>query len=183
MLKSAPREERTGLVVVYTGDGKGKTTAALGLLVRAAGYGWKTAVVQFVKSWTDVGEVEGIQMLPDTQLHQLGKGFVGIGDDELPLQEHAKAAQDALHTAATIMKNGEVDLVVLDEVNVAMSLGLIGVDDLIAVIDSRPDWLHVVCTGRNADGKLVERADLVTEMREVKHPFHEGFYAQRGIDY
>ena len=176
--------EDKGLVIVYTGNGKGKTTAALGLCIRAVGYDEKVCIVQFIKGSWKYGELDGIKRLaPNVELHQKGLGFVGIIDDKLDRSEHVKAAHQALTFAKEKILSGKYDIVILDEINVAVSLGLIDVKDVLDVIDSKPELLDLVLTGRNARQEVIDRADLVTEMREVKHPYQKGIMAQKGIDF
>lgn len=173
-----------GILAVYTGDGKGKTTAALGLCIRAVGYGLKVAIIQFVKGSWHYGEKDGIKRLaPEVTFEALGKGFVGILDDKLPRSEHEQAARHTLAEAQRIIQKGEHAIVILDEINVAISLGLLTVAEVVTVLVARPDKMHIVCTGRSAPPELIEMADLVTEMNEVKHPFQAGMMAQRGFDY
>lgn len=176
--------EKKGLVIVYTGDGKGKTTAALGLCVRASGYDEKVCIIQFIKGSWKYGEIDGIKKLaPNVELHQKGLGFVGIIDDKLDKSEHIKAANEALAFADQKIRSGDYDIIILDEINVAVHLNLLKIDDVIKVIENKPESLNLVLTGRNAKEEIIELADLVTEMREIKHPFHKGIKAQKGIDY
>lgn len=182
-LKSPPRERRTGLVAVNTGDGKGKTTAAFGTVLRAVGYGWRTLVVQFIKGTWQYGEMIGLEHLPGVRLERMGAGFYKIMGDKLPDEVHRQAAADALTLARREMLSGEWDLIVLDEVNVAMQTGLLPVADVLDLIDARPPWLHLILTGRGAPQEIIDRADLVTEMREIKHPYQRGILAQKGFDY
>ncbi len=178
------KAEQKGLVIVYTGDGKGKTTAALGLCVRAVGYDEKICIVQFIKGSWKYGELDGIKKLaPNVELHQKGLGFVGIIDDKLDKSEHIKAAGEAMEFAREKIVSGKYDIVILDEINVAIHLELIAVDDLLKLIDEKPVLLDLVITGRNARAEIIEKADLVTEMREIKHPFQKGILAQKGIDF
>lgn len=178
------KAEKKGLVIVYTGDGKGKTTAALGLCVRAVGYDEKVCIVQFIKGSWKYGELDGIKKLaPNVELFQKGLGFVGIIDDKLDKSEHIKAAGQALIFAREKVVSGGYDIVILDEINVAVHLGLIEVGDVLKLIDDKPPLLDLVITGRNAREEIIERADLVTEMREIKHPFRKGIMAQKGIDF
>ena len=179
-----PQKKPRGLLAVYTGDGKGKTTAALGLCVRAVGYGHRVAIIQFVKGSWHYGEKDGIKRLaPEVSFEALGKGFVGIVDDQLPREEHEQAARDTLAEARRVMEAGEHQIVILDEVNVALDLGLLSTAEVLEALRARPHAMHVVCTGRGAPKALVEAADLVTEMREVKHPYRQGLLAQRGFDF
>lgn len=183
ILKSPPRERRTGLVAVNTGDGKGKSTAAFGTVLRAVGYGWRTLIVQFIKGTWQYGEMVGLEYLPGVRLERMGAGFYKIMGDKLPDEVHRQAAADALTLARQEMLSGAWDLVVLDEVNVAMQTGLPPVADMLAVIDAKPPWLHLILTGRGAPPEIIDRADLVTEMREIKHPYQRGILAQKGFDY
>lgn len=173
-----------GLAIVYTGDGKGKTTASLGLTIRAVGRGKRVSIVQFIKgSWT-YGEQEGIKRLaPEVEMVWGGKGFVGIIDDKLPREEHVKAAEDTLALAAQKLTGGEYDIIILDEVNVALQLELLNTKDVLDVLRARPETVDVVCTGRGAPQELIEYADLVTEMREIKHPYQQKIPAKKGIDF
>ncbi len=176
--------EDKGLVIVYTGNGKGKTTAALGLCVRAVGYDEKVCIVQFIKGSWKYGELDGIKRLaPNVELYQKGLGFVGIIDDKLDRSEHIKAAEEAVSFAKEKILSGKYDIVILDEINVALNLGLIKVEQVMDLIDVKPELLDLVLTGRNAHPEIIERADLVTEMREIKHPYQKGIMAQKGIDF
>lgn len=182
--KSGKKDSGRGLLIVYTGDGKGKTTAALGMTLRAVGYGWKVCIIQFVKGSWKYGELKGLKRLePEVELHVAGAGFVGIIDDKLPFEEHRRVTQEALKLAREKLSSGNYRLVILDELNVAIKLGLASTADLAEILKARPPELHLVITGRDADLELIEKADLVTEMTEIKHPFREGILAQKGIDY
>ncbi|MBI2093620.1 MAG: cob(I)yrinic acid a,c-diamide adenosyltransferase [Candidatus Omnitrophica bacterium] len=184
-----PTSSRRGLVVVYTGEGKGKTTAALGMALRALGHGWRILVIQFFKGdWPVVfGELEMAKQLESRfEVLQLGKGFVGHMGDRKPLEEHRQAAQDALRTAREKIQSGLYDLIILDEILYAVDYAgvrLIQLEDVLGLVDAKPPALHLVLTGRNAPALLIERADLVTEMREIKHPWQKKIPAQVGIDY
>lgn len=180
----AEEQEKIGLIIVYTGDGKGKTTASLGICIRAVGYDMKVAIVQFVKGSWHYGEIDGIKkLLPNVELFQGGKGFVGIIDDDLPVEEHRKAAKETLDFAEEMMLSGKYDILILDELNVAVSLGLVSIRDAMALLDKKPEKMDIVITGRNAHKDLIDKADLVTEMKEIKHPFQKGILAQKGVDY
>lgn len=175
---------RRGLVMVYTGDGKGKTTAALGMAVRAVGRGFRVLMIQFIKGSWHYGELDGVKALaPSFEIAAGGKGFVGIVDDRLPFEEHREAAQRTLAFAKGRVTSGEYDLIILDEINNAVKGELIPVEGVLDLLAARPPELHLVLTGRAAHPKVVEAADLVTEMREVKHPYQQGILAQVGIDY
>lgn len=172
-----------GLVILYTGEGKGKTTAALGLVIRAVGYKKKCLIVQFGKAWF-TGEVEGVKMLaPHVKLIQGGKGFVKILGDKLPLKEHKQAARETFERLYKEMVSGKWDVVVADEIIGAVSSGLLPERQVVKLLTAKPQGLDVVLTGHNAPAKLIEMADLVTEMREVKHPYQKGILAKRGIDF
>ena len=178
------QEQSKGLLIVYTGNGKGKTTAALGMCVRAVGYGWKVCVIQFIKGSWKYGELEGIKKLqPNVELHVVGEGFVGIIDDDKDIEEHKKAARQGAELAIEKLREGEHQLIVLDELNVALKLGLLSDDDVRNILRARNEKQHLVVTGRDAADWLTKAADLVTEMREIKHPFQQGILAQQGIDW
>lgn len=180
--EKSPKEK--GLLIVYTGNGKGKTTAALGLCVRACGYDLKVAIVQFVKGSWQYGELDGIKRLePNVELIRKGKGFVGIIDDKLPRSEHENAAGEALLFVDKLIQSGKYNIVILDELNVAVSLGLIEINDVLKILANKPADLDIIITGRDAHEKLIEVADLVTEMKEIKHPYQKGILAKKGIDY
>jgi cob(I)alamin adenosyltransferase len=183
-MKAENQTKDKGLIIVYTGNGKGKTTAALGLCVRACGYDLKVAIVQFVKGTWQYGELDGIKKLePNIELIRKGKGFVGIIDDKLPRHEHEEAAEEALVFVAELVQSGKYDIVILDELNVAVSLGLIEIDEVLKILDNKPIALDIVITGRDAHERLIEKADLVTEMKEIKHPYQKGILAKKGIDF
>jgi cob(I)alamin adenosyltransferase len=179
-----PETPRKGLVVVLTGDGKGKTTSCLGIAVRAVGYGMRVVMIQFIKGSLHYGELEGAKRLaPEFELIPMGKGFVGIMGDTLGFEEHAAAAREALSAALERMLSGKYDIVILDEINVALRLGLVALEDVVALIRRKPDRVHLVLSGRDAHEEVVRLADLVSEVRKVKHPFDRGIEAQKGIDY
>lgn len=172
------------LLVVYTGDGKGKTTAALGMALRAVGYDWQICVIQFVKGSWKYGELEGIKRLqPNVELHVVGEGFVGIVDDKKDIAEHRRAAKNGVALAIEIIKSRRHRLIILDELNVALNLDLISREDVEALVTARSEKQDMVITGRGAPEWLLERADLVTEMKEIKHPFKKGIPARKGIDW
>ncbi|MCS7141191.1 MAG: cob(I)yrinic acid a,c-diamide adenosyltransferase [Candidatus Nitrosocaldus sp.] len=175
---------RRGLVIVYTGNGKGKTTAALGMALRAVGHGMKVVMVQFIKGSWRYGEMEGVKrLMPEFELITAGRGFVGIIDDDLPREAHVDAAREALNLSRERLLSGIYDIVILDEVNYAVRLGLIGVDDVLELIRAKPYSTTLVLTGNYADERIIDMADLVTEMREVKHPFRKGMRALKGVDF
>jgi cob(I)alamin adenosyltransferase len=181
--------KRKGLIIVFTGDGKGKTSAALGCAMRALGHGWKVLVIQFFKGdWPVVyGELELARRLhPQMEVLQLGRGFVKIMGDKKPFEEHLEAAKAAFELTREKVLSGQYDLIILDEINYALGyldFKLIELEDVLELLKAKPPELHLILTGRNAHPKVVELADLVTEMREVKHPMKRGIPAQQGIDY
>jgi len=180
---------RQGLVIVYTGEGKGKTSAALGAAMRALGHGMRVLMIQFFKGdWPVVyGELEMAKRLyPQFEVIQMGRGFVKIMGDKKPFAEHQEAAQAAIRMAKEKVMSNEYDLVILDEVNYALGyldFKLIELQDVLHLIESKPPKVHLILTGRNAPPEVVAAADLVTEMREIKHPMKEGTPPQRGIDF
>ncbi|MBI3325070.1 MAG: cob(I)yrinic acid a,c-diamide adenosyltransferase [Candidatus Omnitrophica bacterium] len=184
-----PPESRRGLLIIYTGNGKGKTSAALGAALRALGHGWRVLIIQFFKGdWpVTFGEVEMSKRLsPQFEVLQLGKGFVKHMGDRKPFEEHVAAAREALETAKSRIVSGRYDLVVLDEIVYAIDYAgvrLVSLEEVMALVEAKPPSLHLILTGRNAPQALIDRADLVTEMREVKHPWQQKIPAQVGIDY
>ncbi len=184
-----PPASRRGLIIIYTGDGKGKTSAALGACLRALGHGWRVLVIQFFKGdWPVVfGEVElGKRLAPQFEVLQLGKGFVRSMGDRKPFDEHLAAAKEALRVAKERITSGRYELVVLDEIIYAIDYAgvqLVTVDEVLDLLDAKPPSVHVILTGRNAPQSIIDRADLVTRMEEVKHPWQQKIPAQAGIDY
>tara|TARA_Y100001938_G_scaffold147258_1_gene228068 strand:+ start:75 stop:608 length:534 start_codon:yes stop_codon:yes gene_type:complete len=173
-----------GLVIVYTGNGKGKTTAALGMALRAIGYEHKVCMLQFIKGSWHYGEMDSSKKLePNFELIAVGKGFVGILDDNSPREEHEKYAAEAVRICREKIFSEKYDVIILDEVNYAINLGLIEVQEIIKIIKEKPSELDLVLTGRNVKDEIVELADLVTEMKEIKHPFKSGIKAKKGIDF
>ncbi len=178
------KEKKRGLLLVYTGNGKGKTTASLGMCVRAVGYDWRVCLIQFVKGSWKYGELKGIKRLaPNVELHTVGEGFVGIVDDNKEFEEHREAAKKGVAFAKETILSGNFPLVILDELNVAIDLGLVTDEEMEELIAACGDKQHLVITGRGARDWLIEKADLVTEMKEVKHPYQKGILAQKGIDW
>ncbi len=173
-----------GLVIVYTGNGKGKTTAAIGMAVRAIGYKYKICMIQFIKGSWDYGELHSIRRLkPEFELLTVGDGFVGIIDDTKPLVDHINKSQKAMDICKMKIKSGIYNIVILDEINYAVNLKLIDVKDVIEMIRSKPYEQNIVLTGNYARKEIIELADLVTEMKEIKHPFKSGIRARKGIDF
>lgn len=180
----ARRASRRGLVIVYTGNGKGKTTAALGMALRAVGHGMRVVMVQFIKGSWHYGEMDSAMRLrPEFNLITVGRGFVGIMDDDLPREVHVVAAREALKVSRELLLSNMYDIVILDEVNYAVKLGLISVEDVLDLIKVRPYSTTLVLTGNYADERVIDMADLVTEMREIKHPFKKGIRALKGVDF
>ncbi len=177
---------RTPLVIVLTGDGKGKTTAAFGQALRAAGTGLRVAIVQFIKGSWQTGEIRALERtdLP-ILIERTGRGFTieGLRDPRIPLSDHAEAARHGLARAYQHVGSGDRDLVVLDEIFGAVSAGLIAESDIHGLLDARHPGVHVVLTGRGAPASVIERADLVSEIRLVKHPYDRGVDAQLGIEF
>ena len=173
-----------GLLIVYTGDGKGKTSAALGMCLRAVGYDWKICLIQFVKGSWKYGELKGMKRLaPNVEHHVVGEGFVGIIDDDKNIEEHRKAAGLGIELAEEKIRSGQFQLVILDELNVAFKLGLVSEAQFRSLLEAADEKQHLVITGRDSPDWLSEEADLVTEMKEVKHPFQKGIKAAKGIDW
>jgi len=172
-----------GLVIVHTGRGKGKTTAALGMGLRGAGHNLKTLVIQFIKGSWHYGELDAVKRLhPYLQIRPMGKGFI-YPSNKTPSPEDSRAVSQAWDFFLQHLDTGEFHMIILDEINYAIDYGLIDVRDVLEAIRDKPAGLHVVLTGRNAHPDIVEAADLVTEMKEIKHPYRTGVKAQRGIEY
>jgi cob(I)alamin adenosyltransferase len=170
-----------GLIHVYTGHGKGKTTAALGLAMRAAGQGLRVYIIQFMKGWPHYGELESVRRHPNVTMRQFGRpDYVS---KEHPEPVDIRMAEEALEYAREIVMSGHYDLVVLDEINVALEWHLIRLEDVLSLLDQKPEKVELILTGRYAHPEVVARADLVTEMREIKHPYHKGIVSRRGIEY
>jgi cob(I)alamin adenosyltransferase len=168
-----------GYVQLYTGDGKGKTTAALGLALRASGRGLHTYIGQFMKGQR-YGEIEALRDHPTITLEQYGNPRC-IRREEVTA-DHVAQAQEGLKRAREAMLSGDYDLIVLDEVNVSIWFGVLETEDVLALLDEKPERVEVVLTGRRAPQALIDRADLVTEMREVKHYYQQGVTARIGIE-
>jgi cob(I)alamin adenosyltransferase len=184
---SPPRGKpaRQGLTLVFTGNGKGKTTAAVGLTVRAVGNRMRVFFLQFIKGQWKTGEREILRGLPGVDLEVTGRGFTieSLRNPNIPMEDHAAAAAHGWQVAQRIVRSGEYDMVVLDEILGAVKAGLVPLDELIALVQTRPPALHLVLTGRDAPPALVDAADLVSEIQPLKHPFERGIKAQRGIEF
>ena len=173
-----------GMVIVYTGNGKGKTTAALGVALRAIGHGFKVCMVQFIKGEWHYGELNSLKKLePDFELIVAGKGFIGIIDDDHTFGEHVRAAKTALSIVEQKISQGYFDVVILDEINYAVNIGVLKLEDVMKIVQSRPKKVSLILTGNHAREEIISLADLVTEMREIKHPFKKGIKAKKGIDF
>lgn len=169
-----------GLVLVYTGNGKGKTTAALGLALRAVGHGKRVLMIQFMKGGDDYGELQSARLLPGFEIVQ--KGLPTFVDREHPAGEDVRLAQEGMALAREAL-SGAWDMVILDEINVAVEYGLVGLADVLALLDMRHAATDMVLTGRGAHPELVRRADMVSEVLEIKHHYQKGIAARKGIEY
>lgn len=170
-----------GLVHVITGGGKGKTTAAFGLGLRAVGHGLRVHAIQFMKGDTRYGEFTSIQHLPSFTLERFGTGaFVDMNN---PSAEEVAEAHRGLDAARAALDSGNYDVIILDEINVAVSWKLLTVDEVLELIRNKPENVELVLTGRYADARLMEAADYVTQLGQVKHPYQQGILARQGIDY
>jgi len=177
-----------GLLMVYTGEGKGKTTAALGQVFRAMGRGWRCCVIQFIKADAETGEALFAQKLELLDFKTLGAGFVfhkthGRAQPAEDLEPHRRAARSAWEEAVKILSSDAYKLVVLDELTYPVSFGFLDIEEILMVLDKRPESVNVIITGRGAPDKLIEKADLVTEMKQIKHPMDLGLRAKEGIEY
>ncbi|MGH9470093.1 MAG: cob(I)yrinic acid a,c-diamide adenosyltransferase [Terriglobia bacterium] len=177
-------ESRKGLIMVFTGPGKGKTTAALGTAFRAVGQGMKVVMVQFIKGSWHYGELEAARMLGPGKLEILpmGRGFVKVGVEK-PDPEDVRLVEEAWQFALGKIAGGEHEMVILDEINYAITYKMLDAESVAAQLRQKPEGTHVILTGRNAHPSIIELADLVTELRELKHPYQKGIMAQRGIEY
>jgi cob(I)alamin adenosyltransferase len=178
-----PKEPK-GLIVVITGEGKGKTTTALGLAVRACGHNLRTSIIQLMKGDIYAGEWDGIKKLNcQVELIPTGKGFCGIQGNPYPYKEHRRNAQEAIQLAREKMESGKVDILILDEINNALHLRLVDLEQVLEMIRRKPPWMHLVLTGRDAHPQVIELADTVSEIKEIKHAYRKGIEPQQGIDY
>ena len=176
------RGERRGLIIVHTGNGKGKTTAAMGMALRAVGHNFKILMIQFIKGTWHYGELDAVKKLNSYfEIAPMGKGFVSFerGSDK----EHRLAVIEAWEFFKEKMRLDEFDMIILDEINNVVDYNFLPIDEVLKTLKSKPDRIHLVLTGRNAHPMIIEMADLVTEMREIKHPFQKGFEAQTGIEF
>ena len=177
-VSAAPK--RKGLIMVHTGDGKGKTTAAMGTALRAVGAGMEVCMVQFIKGAWHYGEMDAVKRLGHFEILPMGKGFTW--DTKNP-EDDRRTALATWEECKKRALSGKYDLVIFDEINYVLDYGFIPTADVVAFLKGKPEKLHVILTGRKAPAELVEIADLVTEMKEIKHPFQKGIVAQKGIEY
>jgi cob(I)alamin adenosyltransferase len=176
-------DARRGLIIIHTGPGKGKTTAAMGTGLRAVGQGLRVLMLQFIKGSWHYGELDAVQAFGDRfVIRQMGRGFVKVGAEK-PDPEDVQMVEEAWQEAERAMASREWDLLILDEINYAISYKMLSPEPVAAALKAKPEELHVILTGRNAHPSLVELADTVTEFREVKHAYQKGILAQRGIEY
>jgi cob(I)alamin adenosyltransferase len=172
---------KNGLIIVLTGNGKGKTTAAMGQALRAVGQGLKVLMLQFIKGTWDYGELKSIKKLdPDFKIKTLGKGFIR---SKLNDNEAIENINQSWKQAEKEIFSDIYDMVILDEINYVIDFGLLPVDKMLTLLEKKPKRLHIILTGRNAHDKVIERADLVTEMVEIKHHYSKGIKAQKGIEF
>lgn len=177
-------KEKVGLIIVITGHGKGKTTSALGIALRAVGYNMRVCIIEFMKGDMYSGEIDGIKRLsPNVELHLTGKGFWGIMGNQYPFEKHRANAQDALKLAKEKMSSEGYDILILDEINNALKLKLVDLSQVIELIENKPPLMHLILTGRDAHPEVIKRAHTVTEMKEIKHAYRQGIEPQKGIDY
>lgn len=176
------KAKKKGLIIVNTGDGKGKTTAALGIAFRAAGNGMKVAVIQFIKGNWKYGELESAKQLKTPiEIYQMGEGFTW--DTKNPARD-IEMTQKAWALCKEKMMSSKYQVVIFDEINYVIDYNYLNLQEVVAALKQKPEMVHAILTGRNAKPELIAAADLVTEMREVKHPFKEqGILAQRGIEF
>lgn len=183
-IKKLEPEKRQGLVVVITGNGKGKTSSAMGMALRASGHEMKTAIVQFMKGDIYSGEWDGVRHLDGyVELTATGKGFCGIEGNPYPHKEHRKNAQDAVGLVFKKIASGQFDILILDEINNALELKLIDFEQVLDILKRRPESMHMILTGRDAHPKVIELADTVSQVNEIKHAYRKGIEPQPGIDY
>ncbi|HSA75547.1 MAG TPA: cob(I)yrinic acid a,c-diamide adenosyltransferase [Candidatus Nitrosocosmicus sp.] len=173
-----------GLIITYFGNGKGKTTAALGIALRAIGYDLNVCMIQFIKGEWNYGEIYSSNRLkPNFELIIAGKGFIGILDDDHDISEHIDSAKTALEIAKEKINSLRYDTVILDEVNYALKLKLIEERELLSLLQSKPPAVNIILTGNYVTDRILNISDLVTEMREIKHPYKKGIRAKKGIDF
>lgn len=174
-------KSQKGLIIVNTGDGKGKTTAALGTAVRAAGHNMKVIIFQFMKGAWKYGELEALKLIPQVEILQMGGDFTWKKES---LDEDRRMARDAWEKSKQVILSGDYQMVVLDELNYVLGYELLPLEEVLDFLRQKPRDLHLIITGRRAKPEIIEIADLVTEMKEIKHPFSEqGIEAVKGVDF
>ena len=173
-----------GLILVNTGDGKGKTTAALGTALRSIGRGKSVLILQFIKSGENYGEIKALETFPNVTIRSMGKGFIFHNQDDSPekIAEHKAAAEKAWAMVEEEVASGKWDMMILDEINYAISYGLVEEEKVLALLDHKPEALDMILTGRNATEGVIERADTVTEMKMIKHAYTKGIKAKPGVE-
>ncbi len=185
MTSETPKKRTKGLVIVFTGEGKGKSTAAFGMALRSAGHHYKVAVVQFIKGTMRAGEEAAAREMLASYVDWTigGKGFTAGPFNVATQEEHRRAAQETLRTAREKLLSGQYRLVILDEVLGAIKAGIITTEQVLSLIRDRPPAVHLVLTGRDAPQEILDAADLATEMRPIKHPYEQGIVAQKGVEF
>ena len=182
MITPQEKCDRRGLLLNITGNGKGKTTSALGTAIRACGWGWRVVIVQFVKGDRETGEKRFFAGLnPPVEFISLGLGATWTPD--VAAEQHVAAAAAAWRKTECYLNDPDIDLLVLDELNVALSLARLPVENVLKALRQRPPAMHVIVTGRYAVADMIAAADLVSEIQEIKHPFRQGIISQQGIEY
>lgn len=169
-----------GLVIINTGDGKGKSTAAFGTAFRALGHGYKVCVIQFIKSPSDYGEILSAKKFEDLEWHTEGRGFTWNSDD---LEKDKAVARKGFELAKEKINSDKYDLIILDEITYLTNYKFIDIEELLTILNNKPDRLNIILTGRDADSKLIEIADTVTEMKKIKHCFDDGIKAKKGLEF
>lgn len=183
MVKILKKLPPKGLVITYYGTGKGKTTAALGLALRASGYGKKVKIIQFIKGDWKTGEQSAVKALESVSIATMGSGFVGIQNDNKSFEEHKATTENAMAKAENDVEDRDLFVLVLDEILVAVDKGLIEKNRLVKLINKKPRGLNLVLTGRPTIKDIILKSDLVSEIKKIKHPFDSGVEAVRGIDF
>ncbi len=179
--KQAKATKEKGLFIINTGTGKGKTSAALGMVIRAVGHGMKVGVVQFIKGAKETAERNVLSGFDNVEFHSIGDGFTWITQNR---EQDIATAEKAWQTAKEMIESPDYDMVLLDELNIILKYDYLNTDEVLAVINTRPEMMHVIVTGRHAKDDLIESADLVSEIRPIKHPYKEqGVKAQKGIEF
>ncbi|NIR47477.1 cob(I)yrinic acid a,c-diamide adenosyltransferase [candidate division KSB1 bacterium] len=174
------KRQTKGLIIVNTGNGKGKTTAALGVAFRASGNGMKVRMIQFIKGKWKTGELKAAEFFPNFKMSNMGKGFTW---NSKKLEEDLKMIHEAWDECVQAILSGEFDVVIMDEINYVIDYEFLTVEEVLEVLAKKPPEMHVILTGRNAHPRIIEAADLVTEMKLVKHPYKKGIPAQQGIEF